>query len=41
MLTTIFIAGTDTNVGKTYIAAGLIRALQKNKFSALGLKPIA
>ncbi|WPL16267.1 ATP-dependent dethiobiotin synthetase BioD 1 [Thiorhodovibrio winogradskyi] len=37
----LFITGTDTGAGKTLIAAGLLRALQSQGHSALGMKPIA
>lgn len=36
-----FIAGTDTDVGKTTIAAGLLQAAQQNGLSTLGAKPVA
>lgn len=36
-----FIAGTDTDVGKTCIAAGLLHAAQLNGLSTLGAKPVA
>jgi len=36
-----FIAGTDTDVGKTFIACGLLRAFERKGFSTLALKPIA
>lgn len=35
-----FITGTDTNVGKTYIASALLRHFAKSG-SAIGMKPIA
>jgi dethiobiotin synthetase len=35
-----FLTGTDTGVGKTYVAALLIRALRKAGFDTVGLKPI-
>ena len=34
------ISGTDTGVGKTYVACGLIRALRKSGRPAVGLKPL-
>jgi dethiobiotin synthetase len=37
----IFIAGTDTDVGKTYVAAALLRLFSKLGYSTLGIKPIA
>ncbi len=36
-----FIAGTDTNVGKTLVAAGLLLAAKKMGLSTAALKPIA
>lgn len=36
-----FIAGTDTDVGKTTIAAGLLHAARLNGASTLGAKPVA
>ena len=36
----IFITGTDTGVGKTYVAAGLIRALRGKGLSVCPLKPV-
>ena len=35
-----FLTGTDTGVGKTYVAALLIRSLRKAGFDTVGLKPI-
>lgn len=35
-----FLTGTDTGVGKTYVATLLIRALRKAGFDTVGLKPI-
>ena len=37
----LFIAGTDTGAGKTYISAGLLKAYQRAGFSAIGVKPLA
>ncbi len=38
----LFITGTDTGIGKTYIASGLLRAFhQQQNFSTLGIKPVA
>jgi len=37
----LFIAGTDTNVGKTYVTVGVLNAFKNNKYSTLGIKPIA
>ena len=36
----LFLTGTDTNAGKTYVAALLVRALRKAGHDAVGLKPI-
>jgi dethiobiotin synthetase len=36
-----FITGTDTGVGKTWVACGLITALRQQGLSAVGMKPIA
>jgi len=37
----LFITGTDTNVGKTYISAGILSALNQLGWSTLGIKPVA
>lgn len=37
----LFIAGTDTGVGKTYISVGLIKAFHRLGYSTLGIKPVA
>lgn len=37
----VFIAGTDTGVGKTLIAAALLRALASRGVRAVGMKPVA
>jgi len=36
-----FITGTDTDVGKTWIALGLLTALEQKGFSTLAMKPVA
>jgi dethiobiotin synthetase len=36
----VFLTGTDTNVGKTYIAARLVKALRDAGRSCVGFKPI-
>ncbi|KPJ98767.1 MAG: hypothetical protein AMK71_10895 [Nitrospira bacterium SG8_35_4] len=36
----IFITGTDTGVGKTYVAVGLIRALREQGVSVCPMKPV-
>ena len=37
----IFITGTDTGVGKTFVAAALLRALAGAGYRAVGMKPVA
>ena len=37
----IFITGTDTGVGKTVVAAGLVRLLARHGLAVIGLKPVA
>jgi dethiobiotin synthetase len=37
----IFVTGTDTGVGKTLVAAGLVRVLAERGHRVVGLKPIA
>lgn len=37
----IFITGTDTAIGKTYIACGLLRLLAHKKISTVAVKPVA
>jgi dethiobiotin synthetase len=37
----VFITGTDTGVGKTLVAAGLLRILARQGRRAVGLKPVA
>ena len=41
MTTGIFITGTDTGVGKTVTATGLVRLLARRGHRAIGLKPVA
>jgi dethiobiotin synthetase len=36
----IFITGTDTGVGKTFVAAGLIRAMKEKDINVCPLKPV-
>lgn len=38
---TVFITGTDTGVGKTHIACGLLRAARAQGINACGFKPVA
>lgn len=37
----VFIAGTDTGVGKTRVAVALLQALEGRGIAALGVKPVA
>jgi dethiobiotin synthetase len=37
----IFVTGTDTNVGKTIVSVGLLKAFNRLGLSTLGLKPLA
>jgi len=37
----IFITGTDTGVGKTVVAAALLRALVARRLRAVGMKPVS
>ncbi len=37
----LFVAGTDTDIGKTYVTAGILNTFKKNRYSTLGLKPVA
>jgi len=37
----VFITGTDTDVGKTFVSSVIIRALVNGGLSVAGLKPIA
>jgi dethiobiotin synthetase len=37
----VFVAGTDTGVGKTRVTAGLLQALRSAGVRAIGMKPIA
>jgi dethiobiotin synthetase len=41
MLKDFFIAGTDTDIGKTVVAGTLLRALQLKGKTAIGMKPVA
>lgn len=38
---TVFVTGTDTGVGKTRVACGLIRAARQAGIDAVGYKPVA
>lgn len=37
----VFIAGTDTGIGKTYVSCALLQALRAAGFRACGMKPVA
>ena len=37
----IFVTGTDTGVGKTWVSTGLMAALQQRGLAVLGMKPVA
>ena len=37
----IFVTGTDTGIGKTYVSVALMKAWQQCGLSTLGLKPVA
>lgn len=41
MAQSYFVVGTDTSVGKTYIASALIQHFVKGGFKTIGMKPIA
>jgi dethiobiotin synthetase len=41
MITGIFITGTDTGVGKTVVATGIVRLLARQGRRVVGLKPVA
>jgi len=41
LITTIFITGTDTGVGKTRIARAVLNRLLDQGYSAAGFKPVA
>jgi len=37
----LFLTGTDTGIGKTYVSVLLVRALRESGISAVGMKPIS
>ncbi len=37
----IFVTGTDTGVGKTHVAVGLLRSLAREGLRVVGMKPVA
>ena len=41
MTAAVFIAGTDTGIGKTHAACTLLHALRAAGHSACGMKPVA
>ena len=41
MTKSYFVIGTDTNVGKTYIASGLVQHFVNAAYKTIGMKPIA
>lgn len=41
MMRGIFVTGTDTGIGKTHVAASLVRALRAQGVAAIGMKPVA
>jgi dethiobiotin synthetase len=41
MTRTYFITGTDTEIGKTYLACALLHAFRQQGLSAIGMKPVA
>lgn len=41
MSRSVFIAGTDTGVGKTFVSCALLRALRAQGLRAVGMKPVA
>lgn len=41
MIYGFFITGTDTDVGKTWVAAGLLRALRNRGYTTAAMKPVA
>lgn len=41
MSRSVFIAGTDTGIGKTFVCCALLRALRADGLRAVGMKPVA
>lgn len=41
MSRSVFIAGTDTGIGKTFVSCALLRALRADGLRAVGMKPVA
>ena len=40
MVKKLFIVGTDTDVGKTFVTAGIIHVLRENNYNACSFKPV-
>jgi len=40
-MTTLFVTGTDTGAGKTFVSCALLRALREQGVAACGYKPVA
>lgn len=36
----LFVIGTDTDVGKTFVTAGIVEVLRKNNYNACSFKPV-
>jgi dethiobiotin synthetase len=41
MSRSVFVAGTDTGIGKTFVSCALLRALRADGLRAVGMKPVA
>lgn len=41
MRAALFVTGTDTGIGKTWISAGLVRGMRQLGIDAVGMKPVA
>jgi dethiobiotin synthetase len=41
MTSAYFITGTDTEIGKTYVACTLLHAFRRQGLTAIGMKPVA
>lgn len=37
----LFVTGTDTGIGKTYVSVGLLNAFRSHGMTAIGIKPVA
>jgi dethiobiotin synthetase len=40
-MSAVFVTGTDTGIGKTWVSAGLVRTLRAAGIDAVGMKPVA